>query len=200
MGKKGVFIGVDLVKGASGKNNGSLDGQTYFTTRNGNKSGRFIRASRVKSAHKTKHSVRFTVSGAVSVQAKGRGIVRFVGVPSLAKGSEPMYGMELAEPKGVCDGTFKKCRYFSCASNHGVFEPINKVTVVESTQKAGKKKKKNKTAAVEDEEEKTEAKASTKKKAKANGARKVKSVKKATTAKKTPANKAMTAKRANKRG
>jgi len=174
VGKEGVFFGIDLVKG-TGKNNGTLKGQVYFKTRGNKKSGRFIRASAVKSSKKTEHSVEFTVGDAVTVKSKGCGIVRFVGLPSFSKVPKPMYGVELDDPKGVCDGTFKKCTYFSCASKHGVYVEQSKVTAGKSTQKAGKKKKKKKAA---DKDDAKEDKAEKKKKKKKGDKEKPKKKKK----------------------
>eukprot|EP01084_Bolivina_argentea_P031633 58544_1 len=138
VGKDGVFYGVDLVKG-TGKNTGTVKGQVYFKTRGNKKSGKFIKISSIKSAKKTEHSVEFTVGDGVTVKSKGTGIVRFVGIPSFSKVPKPMYGVELDDPKGICDGTFKKITYFKCKRNYGVYVEQNKVSVGKSKQ-TGKKK------------------------------------------------------------
>merc|ERR1712204_9384 len=51
-----------------------------------------------------------------------------VGIPSFSKVPKPMYGIELEEAKGICDGTFKKVQYFSCKMKFGVYVEQNKVS------------------------------------------------------------------------
>merc|ERR1712113_225158 len=97
-----------------------------------------------KKVTKTEHSLELTVGDAVLVKSKGNGIIRCVGMPSFAKVPKPMYGIELDDPKGICDGTFKKVTYFTCKRNHGVYMEQNKVSAGKSTQSAAKKKKKKK--------------------------------------------------------
>eukprot|EP00483_Globobulimina_turgida_P000981 UN00983 len=139
IGKNGVFYGVDLVKG-SGKNNGTMKKVVYFKTRGNKKSGKFVRKSAFKKATKTEHCVPFTVGDAVNVKSKGNGIVRFVGIPAFSKVPKPMYGVELDDPKGICDGTIKGFTYFTCTRKFGVYVEQNKVAAGKSKQ-SGKGKR-----------------------------------------------------------
>jgi dynactin 1 len=66
--------------------------------------------------------------GAVVETSVGRGIVRFYGLTSFAKGT--WVGIELDEPSGKNDGTVQGFRYFTCEPDHGVFMRATQVKVL----------------------------------------------------------------------
>ncbi|ETO24991.1 hypothetical protein RFI_12154, partial [Reticulomyxa filosa] len=119
--KSEIVYGVDLTTG-KGKNNGSLDGVTYFTVKNkAQMSGRFVTRSSIQKASKTSQSSKFTIGESVTVQGAQKGVIRYLGIPAFASSKKVHYGIELSDAKGENDGSKRGQKYFRCEMKHGIF-------------------------------------------------------------------------------
>ena len=56
----------------------------------------------------------------VEVEGKGKGIVRYIGTTDFYP-NETLFGIELEEPIGTHNGTFKDKTYFETSENCGIF-------------------------------------------------------------------------------
>lgn len=68
-----------------------------------------------------------SVGQACLVVGKGRGVIRWFGI--LKHNGEERVGVELDKPVGKNDGSLGEEWYFSCPENHGLFAPVNMVTL-----------------------------------------------------------------------
>eukprot|EP01084_Bolivina_argentea_P230697 389173_1 len=135
-GKEGVFYGIDLKKG-KGKNKGCIKNRRYFRTRNNKQSGRFTQITKIISRTKTPKSLRVTIGDTIQCpQLNTRATIRYAGIPQFDKTMKTVYyGIELAHPKGDCNGEIysaylgKKISYFRCESSHGLYIKSNDVTL-----------------------------------------------------------------------
>eukprot|EP01083_Nonionella_stella_P175063 608618_1 len=129
-GKSGVFYGIDLLN-EKGKNNGVVNGITYFKT-SGKKSGKFVKKTKIKQTSITKQSNSSSLSFDSSITINGtKGKVKYIGIP-YAKGNKQKhayYGIQLMKSKGDTDGKFMKSKisYFKCDRNRGTYVKISDV-------------------------------------------------------------------------
>eukprot|EP01084_Bolivina_argentea_P305363 527528_1 len=134
--KNGLFFGLDLKKG-KGKNNGCIKNRRYFRTRKDKENGRFTQLSKIVKHTKTLKSIPFTVGDTLQCpQLNTTAIIRYVGIPAFDKTMKTVhFGIELAEPKGDCNGEIysaylgRKISYFKCESNYGLYIKSTEITV-----------------------------------------------------------------------
>lgn len=151
--KEGVWAGI-ILDSNDGKNNGTLNGVTYFKTEENrgvfcrlNKLTRVPMDSDSVQQHETINQTLETDTLRVGcrvmiVNSDGsvkRGVLRFVGETEFAKGE--WAGVELDEKLGKNDGSVANKRYFQCEPLFGVFAPLHKVQLdnvseLKSMQKA----------------------------------------------------------------
>ncbi|ETO25143.1 hypothetical protein RFI_12001 [Reticulomyxa filosa] len=121
VGKKEICYGIELTTG-KGKNNGTLDGVTYFKVKSKTQlTGRLVTRSKIQKTMRTSQSSRYTIDQNVVIKGVLTGVVRYVGVPTFATSTKVHYGIELHEPKGDNDGSKRGQKYFTCAAKHGIF-------------------------------------------------------------------------------
>jgi ubiquitin thioesterase CYLD len=65
-----------------------------------------------------------------------RGTIRYIG--GIHEEIGTYFGIELQDPKGTCDGSFKEGRYFLCADNHGIFLSASHLNLTKSKQASSK--------------------------------------------------------------
>ena len=140
--KEGIWAGI-ILETADGKNNGTLNGVTYFVTEENR--GVFCRLNKLtkentESANNLDQSneSQQTINNAdcslklgtrVVVNSSGGGsklgVLRYLGTTDFAKGE--WAGVELDEKLGKNDGSVAGKRYFQCEAMRGVFAPAGKV-------------------------------------------------------------------------
>lgn len=144
--KEGIWAGV-ILETNDGKNNGSLNGVTYFQTEENR--GIFCKPSKLTREPETidlNQSIATEATAASADKPKERdyglkmgdkviissatgptkvGILRFIGDTDFAKGE--WAGVELEEKLGKNDGSVAGKRYFTCQAMYGVFAPAGKV-------------------------------------------------------------------------
>lgn len=145
--KEGIWAGI-ILETCDGKNNGSLQGVTYFVTEENR--GVFCRLNKLTreeikseaplntSITSTTSTAKQSVSGS-SLKVGARvvinstngsnkiGTLKFIGTTEFAKGE--WAGVELEEKLGKNDGSVGDKRYFQCKPMYGVFAPAGKVQV-----------------------------------------------------------------------
>lgn len=151
--KEGIWAGI-ILETADGKNNGTLNGVTYFTTEENR--GVFCRLNKLTktpqleqtneqapqptvstsaqssdAASKLKIGDRVNISS--SVGGIKTGILRYIGETEFAKGE--WAGVELDEKLGKNDGSVGNKRYFQCEPMYGVFAPLQKVEPADAKPK-----------------------------------------------------------------
>ena len=149
MGKKGVFVGIDVTEG-KGKNDGTYKGIKYFDTKNGGKTGRFT-SLELDKVHITKTAATdnslFHFHWGETVyctETKCKGTVRYIGIPSWSESGNVHYGLELAKKKGDHNGTFEGIQYFQCKPKYGIYVDAEEVDDSDEFQRKKKKKKRKK--------------------------------------------------------
>jgi len=119
-GKEGIFYGIELSE-IKGKNDGSVDGVTYFKC--GAKKGLFVNRKKIiqiTPSLASKNYPRLTVGDTVKVPSKKcNGIIKYIGEPEFKEGV--WYGVELDELNGKNNGTVMNHYYFECENNKGTF-------------------------------------------------------------------------------
>ncbi|ETO36423.1 hypothetical protein RFI_00648 [Reticulomyxa filosa] len=121
VGKKGTLYGIELTSG-KGRNNGSLEGVTYFSVKdNAQLTGRLVTKNKITKTTRTKQSTKFTIGESVIVKGVQGGVITYVGIPAFASFKKVHYGIELHEAKGDNDGVKGGHKYFTCGPKHGVF-------------------------------------------------------------------------------
>lgn len=141
--KEGLWAGI-ILDTAEGKNNGTLNGVTYFNTEENR--GVFCRLSKLTKTPQQASSLaapstasvlttsenttglkvgdRVVINSSVGGPVKA-GILRYIGSTDFAKGE--WAGVELEEKVGKNDGSVAGKRYFKCEALYGVFAPVGKV-------------------------------------------------------------------------
>ena len=71
------------------------------------------------------------VGDRVLVSGTKRGVLRYLGTTDFAAGQ--WAGIELDKAEGKNDGKVQGKRYFTCPANHGLFSPVHKLEVIESS-------------------------------------------------------------------
>ena len=145
MGKKGLFVGLDVTKG-KGKNDGSFKDVRYFTTKKGAKTGRFTKMDHITKTTQTSHSI-YPLHWGESVhctETNCKGTVRSIGVPSWDDAGNVHYGLELSKQKGPHDGTRDGVAYFVCKPQHGIYIEAQEGGSGDTAKRKKKKKKKKK--------------------------------------------------------
>ena len=141
--KEGIWAGV-VLDTVDGKNNGSIEGVTYFVTEENR--GVFCRLNKLTktlaegegvnqsftttqtSQQLTEESSNLKIGDRVIVNSSNGtkvGILRYLGETEFAKGD--WAGVELSEKLGKNDGSVANKRYFQCEPLYGVFAPAQKV-------------------------------------------------------------------------
>ncbi len=151
--KEGIWAGI-ILETTDGKNNGTLNGVTYFTTEENR--GVFCRLNKLtktqqlesineqpssitssaqpaQSQSQTQLRIGDRVNINSSVGGVKSGILRYIGETEFAKGE--WAGVELDEKQGKNDGSVGNKRYFQCESMFGVFAPIQKVQLAVDSSK-----------------------------------------------------------------
>lgn len=151
--KEGIWAGI-ILDTCEGKNNGSLNGVTYFVTEENR--GVFCRLSKLTKTPPSQEQTNARESSLSSVQTKPEsnagglrvgarvmihssvggpikiGTLRYLGTADFAKGD--WAGVELDETVGKNDGSVAGKRYFQCKPLHGVFAPAQKVELYDATR------------------------------------------------------------------
>ena len=141
--KEGIWAGI-ILETADGKNNGTLNGVTYFVTEENR--GVFCRLNKLTKENTETANTSLDQSNdsqqtinnpgdalrlgtRVVVNSSGGGsklgILRYLGTTDFAKGE--WAGVELDEKLGKNDGSVAGKRYFQCEAMRGVFAPAGKV-------------------------------------------------------------------------
>jgi hypothetical protein len=141
--KEGLWAGI-ILDTAEGKNNGTLNGVTYFNTEENR--GVFCRLSKLKKTPQQASNLTATSTASVLTTSENIaglkvgdrvlinssvggpvkvGILRYIGSTDFAKGE--WAGVELEEKVGKNDGSVAGKRYFKCDPLYGVFAPVGKV-------------------------------------------------------------------------
>ncbi len=151
--KEGIWAGV-ILETTDGKNNGTLNGVTYFKTDENR--GVFCRLNKLT---RTQQQLNESIVGTAttttatndnssqlkigdrvninsSVGGVKTGILRYIGETDFAKGE--WAGVELDEKLGKNDGSVGNKRYFQCEPMYGVFAPIQKVEPIKSKVQTNK--------------------------------------------------------------
>eukprot|EP01084_Bolivina_argentea_P025524 47468_1 len=130
MSKKGIFYGIDVIKGR-GINNGSFRNIKYFDTSNGANTGRFCKVNKIvrSKSTTTRSQYPFELNDKVMyLKKKCIGTIKYIGIPPWTENELVYYGLELEEKKGSCNGVYEaKVQYFECEMNYGVYAPCNEV-------------------------------------------------------------------------
>jgi hypothetical protein len=141
--KEGLWAGI-ILDTAEGKNNGTLNGVTYYNTEENR--GVFCRLSKLTKTPQQASNLaapsttsmltsnenttglklgdRVLINSSVGGPIK-IGILRYIGSTDFAKGE--WAGVELEEKVGKNDGSVAGKRYFKCEPLYGVFSPVGKV-------------------------------------------------------------------------
>eukprot|EP01083_Nonionella_stella_P083952 232214_1 len=131
--KEGIYFGIDLDRKSKGKNDGTLAKKRYFVTKNGAKSGLFIKENRIVKTAKASNrgAKRVCVDDVVSVDKfECDGTIRFIG-NTLFKTGAIWYGIELNEAKGKNNGTVQGEWYFECEDKYGTFVSSKGFSIIE---------------------------------------------------------------------
>ena len=151
--KEGIWAGI-ILETKDGKNNGSLQGVTYFTTDENR--GVFCRLNKLtREEIKTDNPLNTSISSTTSTkpsQPTGSslrvgakvvinstngpnkiGTLRFIGTTEFAKGE--WAGVELEDKIGKNDGSVADKRYFQCKPMYGVFAPAGKLQIYTESKK-----------------------------------------------------------------
>lgn len=148
--KEGIWAGI-ILETADGKNNGTLNGVTYFTTEENR--GVFCRLNKLTKtqqleqineqptqaitvagvSNQTQLKVNDRVNINSSVGGVKSGYLRYIGETDFAKGV--WAGVELDDKLGKNDGSVGDKRYFQCQPMYGVFAPIGKVELATESSK-----------------------------------------------------------------
>jgi len=142
--KEGIWAGV-ILDTPDGKNDGSLNGVTYFVTEPNR--GIFCRLNKLTREQQeaiesetapvntSVHESGLVIGSRVvvaSAQGTKVGVLRFLGPTEFAKGE--WAGVELDDKLGKNDGSVADKRYFTCKPMFGVFAPVAKVSPFSQTE------------------------------------------------------------------
>jgi dynactin complex subunit len=157
--KEGIWAGV-ILETTDGKNNGTLNGVTYFKTDENrgvfcrlNKLTRtqqqqsdnqlnesIVAATTTTTTATNDNSFQLKIGDRVNINSSvggvKTGILRYIGETDFAKGE--WAGVELDEKLGKNDGSVGNKRYFQCEPMYGVFAPIQKVEPIKSKVQTNK--------------------------------------------------------------
>eukprot|EP01084_Bolivina_argentea_P113428 202149_1 len=116
--KNDIFYGIELYQ-KKGKNNGCIDGITYFKCNFNH--GIFVRRTAIIKTKTIENVPRVTVGDNVKCfKIKCNGTIKFIGMIPFHK-NIIYYGIELMNPNGKNNGIINNRQYFKCKDKYGIF-------------------------------------------------------------------------------